>query len=177
MDRVYSRRMSISPSATSPFSRVTASPIGRLQIDSDGNAITALTIESAGRLPADGTSVASCSILDLAARQLAEYFSGERRTFELPITLRGTPFQLSVWNELSSLGFGQYTSYGELGELVGRPSAGRAVGGAVGSNPIPLIVPCHRVLASNQRITGYSGGEGIPTKVWLLKHEAIPFAA
>jgi methylated-DNA-[protein]-cysteine S-methyltransferase len=78
-----------------------------------------------------------------------------------------------VWTRLAELEFGHAISYGELGQATGRPSAGRAVGGAVGANPVPIIVPCHRVLASNKRITGYSGGNGIPTKMWLLKHEGI----
>ena len=74
---------------------------------------------------------------------------------------------------LAHLEFGEVVSYGELGLATGRPTAGRAVGGAVGANPIPIIVPCHRVLGSDGRITGYSGGEGIPTKAWLLEHEGV----
>jgi methylated-DNA-[protein]-cysteine S-methyltransferase len=74
---------------------------------------------------------------------------------------------------LRQLPFGAAVSYADIGRAMGRPTAGRAVGGAVGANPIPIIVPCHRVLASDQRITGYSGGDGIPTKVWLLDHERI----
>jgi methylated-DNA-[protein]-cysteine S-methyltransferase len=78
-----------------------------------------------------------------------------------------------VWDQLVDLEFGEVVSYGELGLGTGRPTAGRAVGGAVGANPVPIIVPCHRVLGSDGRITGYSGGEGIPTKAWLLEHEGI----
>jgi methylated-DNA-[protein]-cysteine S-methyltransferase len=79
-----------------------------------------------------------------------------------------------VWQLLGEVPFGDVLSYGEIGRSTGRPTAGRAVGGAVGANPVPIIVPCHRVLASDGRITGYSGGNGIPTKVWLLDHEGIP---
>ncbi|MDQ4138519.1 MAG: methylated-DNA--[protein]-cysteine S-methyltransferase, partial [Actinomycetota bacterium] len=82
-----------------------------------------------------------------------------------------------VWQYLSTLPFGAVASYGEIGRSTGRPAAGRAVGGAVGANPVPILVPCHRVLASNRRITGYSGGNGIPTKVWLLDHEGIEHRA
>jgi methylated-DNA-[protein]-cysteine S-methyltransferase len=149
------------------------SPIGRIEITSDGNAITSLSIERAGALPYDELDERSSKLLDLAAQQLGEYFSGKRRTFELPVAVHGTEFQESIWNQLADIEWGEVRSYGELGILTGRATAGRAVGGAVGANPIPIIIPCHRVLASNNRITGYSGGNGIPTKVWLLEHEGI----
>jgi methylated-DNA-[protein]-cysteine S-methyltransferase len=154
------------------------SPIGRIEITSDGNAITSLSIErigldGAGSLPYDELDEKSSKLLDLAARQLGEYFRGKRHTFELPVAPHGTEFQEAVWNQLADIEWGEVRSYGELGILTGRATAGRAVGGAVGANPIPIIIPCHRVLASNNRITGYSGGNGIPTKVWLLEHEGI----
>jgi methylated-DNA-[protein]-cysteine S-methyltransferase len=154
------------------------SPIGRIEITSDGNAITSLSIErngtdGVGSLPYDELPEKSSKLLDLAAKQLAEYFSGKRHTFELPVAVHGTEFQESIWNQLADIEWGDVRSYGELGILTGRASAGRAVGGAVGANPIPIIIPCHRVLAGNKRITGYSGGNGIPTKVWLLQHEGI----
>src|SRR4051794_20633624 len=150
------------------------SPIGRIELVGDGEYITGLSIERDGHLPHDGLAADDDALLDEAARQLGEYFDGSRTSFDLPIRyVSGTAFQRSVWNQLEQLEWGQYTSYGELGEAVGRPHAGRAIGGAVGANPIPLIVGCHRVLASNRHITGYSGGEGIPTKIWLLDHENI----
>jgi methylated-DNA-[protein]-cysteine S-methyltransferase len=149
------------------------SPVGRIEITSDGIAITSLSIERAGALPYDDLDENSSPLLDLAAQQLDEYFSGTRRSFELPVAPHGTPFQESIWNQLADIQWGEVRSYGELGILTGRASAGRAVGGAVGANPIPIIIPCHRVLARNNRITGYSGGNGIPTKVWLLEHEGI----
>lgn len=157
----------------SPYLRRLHSPIGRIELTSDGTSITGLAIEKDGTLPRDGEVERSCSALDDAAQQLAEYFAGERRSFELPLSAAGTAFQRSVWHELEQLPFGSAVSYADIGRATGRPTAGRAVGGAVGANPIPIIVPCHRVLASNQRITGYSGGDGIPTKVWLLTHEGI----
>jgi methylated-DNA-[protein]-cysteine S-methyltransferase len=149
------------------------SPIGRLEIVSNGDAIVSLSIERDGALPYDSLPENSDAVLDRAAAQLEEYFIGHRRDFDLPIALAGTAFQLAVWEQLVDLEFGEVVSYGELGLGTGRPTAGRAVGGAVGANPIPIIVPCHRVLGSNGRITGYSGGEGIPTKAWLLEHEGI----
>ncbi len=148
------------------------SPIGRIEITSDGEAITSLSIERGGTLPLDSIPDNSTPVLEKAATQLAEYFAGTRRDFDLPLRLRGTEFQQAVWAELVALPFGGLTSYGELGFATGRATAGRAVGGAVGANPVPIIVPCHRVLASDGRITGFSAGEGIPTKRWLLDHEA-----
>ena len=149
------------------------SPIGRIEITSNGSAITSLSIERAGSLPYDDLDENSSKLLDLASKQLAEYFDGKRRSFELPVAPHGTEFQESIWAQLTDIEWGDIRSYGELGILTGRAGAGRAVGGAVGANPIPIIIPCHRVLASNNRITGYSGGNGIPTKVWLLEHEGI----
>ena len=149
------------------------SPIGRIELVGNGAAVVSLTIERDGMLPHDGHDGGSDAILDRAAEQLSEYFAGARTTFEVPIALHGTEFQKSVWALLEELKFGEVTSYGDLGLSTGRATAGRAVGGAVGANPIPILVPCHRVLAANRRITGYSGGNGVPTKVWLLDHEGI----
>ena len=149
------------------------SPIGRIEVTSDGEAVTSLSIERGGALPHDSTDSAPDSVLEAAVQQLTEYFAGTRVDFDLPLRLTGTAFQRAVWAELQSLAFGETSSYGAIGLATGRPTAGRAVGGAIGANPIPIIVGCHRVLAANRRITGYSGGEGIPTKVWLLDHEGI----
>jgi methylated-DNA-[protein]-cysteine S-methyltransferase len=149
------------------------SPIGRLEITSDGEAITSLSIEKAGSLPFEQYPEHGNAVLSTAATQLGEYFAGSRHDFDLPINLGGTVFQRAVWTELQQLGWGEVASYGSVGLATGRPTAGRAVGGAVGANPIPIIVPCHRILASDGRITGYSGGNGIPTKAWLLDHEGI----
>ncbi|MEJ3404554.1 methylated-DNA--[protein]-cysteine S-methyltransferase [Rathayibacter sp. YIM 133350] len=149
------------------------SPIGRIELTSNGEHITSLSMERAGVLPHDGEPVQSDAVLEKAITQLSEYFAGERTEFDLPVLLEGTAFQRAVWEQIAALSWGQYTSYGELGLAVGRPHAGRAIGRAVGANPVPLIVGCHRVLSSSGHITGYSGGEGIPTKVWLLEHESI----
>jgi methylated-DNA-[protein]-cysteine S-methyltransferase len=173
------------------------SPLGRIEIASDGDAITSLSIERDGTLPfddvrfdgvgsdrvgsdrvgSDRIAENDSPLLTLAATQLAEYFDGKRHTFELPVKLSGTEFQSEIWEQLSLIGWGEVRSYGELGVASGRATAGRAVGGAVGANPIPIIIPCHRVLATNRRITGYSGGNGIPTKIWLLDHEGIEHVA
>lgn len=149
------------------------SPIGRIEVVGDGAAIISLAIERHGRLPHDGLDELPDAVTDLAIAQLREYFAGARHDFDVPVALAGTAFQLAVWEQLVQLEWGEVISYGELGHATGRTTAGRAVGGAVGANPVPIIVPCHRVLGSSGRITGYSGGEGIPTKSWLLDHEGI----
>lgn len=154
-----------------------ASPIGRLELTSDGHALTTLTIERDGELPREAEPEVHDRTLERAARQLTEYFEGRRRSFSLTLAARGTAFQHAIWDQLSALEWGEVTTYGELGLGTGRATAGRAVGGAIGANPIPIIVPCHRVLGSDGRVTGYSGGNGIPTKLWLLEHEGILLAA
>jgi methylated-DNA-[protein]-cysteine S-methyltransferase len=108
-------------------------------------------------------------LLERAAEQLAEYFAGERRVFELPIAPRGSGFQERVWRALVAIPFGETCSYGELARAIGRPSASRAVGTANSKNPISIIVPCHRVIGANGELTGYAGG--LPAKRWLLAHE------
>lgn len=149
------------------------SPIGRIELTGDGVAVTSLSIATDGRLPLDDRDENPDAVLLEAARQLDEYFRGERREFDLPIVLGGTSFQREVWDQLNRLPFGAVVSYGVLGASTGRPTASRAVGGAIGANPIPIIVPCHRVLGTSGRITGYSAGDGIVTKAWLLDHEGI----
>ncbi|MGV8895662.1 MAG: methylated-DNA--[protein]-cysteine S-methyltransferase [Rhodoglobus sp.] len=159
--------------AAPAFIRRTDSPLGRIELQSDGTSITSLAIESEGSLPCDDLPEKTAPVLDTAVSQLAEYFSGTRTDFDVPVAVAGTEFQKTIWAELARLPFGAVVSYGFLGSATGRAGAGRAVGGAVGANPVPIIVPCHRVLAANGRITGFSAGEGIATKAWLLDHEGI----
>jgi methylated-DNA-[protein]-cysteine S-methyltransferase len=161
------------PTATAEYLRRIESPIGRIEITSNGTAITSLAIEKDGWLPFSDRQERSNDVLDRAAAQLEEYFDGQRHSFDLPVEVSGTEFQKQIWSKLVELEWGEVASYGELGLATGRPTAGRAVGGAVGANPVPIIVPCHRVLASGGRITGYSAGEGVATKAWLLDHEGI----
>jgi methylated-DNA-[protein]-cysteine S-methyltransferase len=162
---------------TSPYLLRFDTPIGRVELLADEEHLTALSIERDGALPHDDLAERPNAVLDSARSQLLEYFAGARTEFDIPVRLIGTPFQQAVWAELVRLGWGEATSYGALAAAVGRPGSARAIGGAVGANPVPIIVGCHRVLASDGRITGYSGGEGIPTKLWLLAHESIGFAA
>ncbi|MBL8954533.1 MAG: methylated-DNA--[protein]-cysteine S-methyltransferase [Myxococcaceae bacterium] len=117
------------------------------------------------RAGAKGTS----KLLERAAKQLAEYFAGERETFDLPLEPRGTGFQRAVWKALGEIAFGETVSYAHIAKKIGRPKAVRAVGAANGQNPISLIIPCHRVIGADGSLTGYGGG--LPKKKWLLQHE------
>lgn len=108
--------------------------------------------------------------LKAAAQQLAEYFSGQRQTFDLPLhTTFGTPFQRTVWQALQRIPFGQTNTYGEIARLIDKPKAVRAVGAAIGQNPHAIVVPCHRVLGANGSLTGFAGG--LERKRFLLTHE------
>lgn len=110
--------------------------------------------------------------LDPAAAQLRAYFAGTLRRFELPLDLRGTPFQRCVWNALLQIPFGEARSYGEIGRAIGAPQASRAVGGANNRNPVPIVVPCHRVIGAGGAMVGYGGG--LPIKTFLLDLEGFP---
>jgi methylated-DNA-[protein]-cysteine S-methyltransferase len=120
--------------------------------------------------PVDESSSSSTTrSLDDLTTQITEYFSGKRKTFTFPLNPRGTPFQLAVWNALLEIPYGDTITYAELAQRIGKPSAVRAVGAANGANPIPVIIPCHRVIGSNGTLTGYGGG--IERKQWLLALE------
>jgi len=108
-------------------------------------------------------------VLDRVEAQLKEYFEGTRTSFDLPLEPTGTDFQLRVWNLLRGIPYGVTTSYGELARRLGDPQKSRAVGAANGANPIPIIVPCHRVVGSKGELTGFGGG--LERKRWLLEHE------
>lgn len=108
-------------------------------------------------------------LLSMATIQLDEYFQGKRTTFSLPFKLTGTPFQLAVWKELQNIPYGQTTSYKEIAQKINKPKAYRAVGMANNKNPLPIIIPCHRVIGSNGKLIGYAGG--LKLKNYLLKLE------
>ena len=141
------------------------SPVGPLEIVSDGTAITQISFatkktKSTGR---------ETKHLGLLAKELAEYFAGKRTTFSVPLNAEGTPFQQSVWRAMSKIPYGQTLSYGEIAKKIGKPNALRAVGTACGKNPIVIVLPCHRVTAASGGIGGYSGG--LPKKKILLALE------
>lgn len=111
--------------------------------------------------------------LEQVIRQLDEYFAGERREFDVPLAPHGTPFQRRVWDALLNITYGRTASYGDIARAVGQPKAVRAVGLANGRNPIPIVIPCHRIIGSNGTLTGYGGG--LPIKQTLLELEgALP---
>lgn len=108
-------------------------------------------------------------VLQRAVDQLGEYFAGERTEFDLPLAARGTSFQRQAWDALARIPYGETVSYGEQAVMLGDRNKARAVGAANGRNPIPIVVPCHRVVGSNGKLTGFAGG--LDTKAWLLDHE------
>jgi methylated-DNA-[protein]-cysteine S-methyltransferase len=149
------------------------SPIGPLLLITDGAALTGLYMNvSPEAQPSSGWSEdATVGPLPAAIRQLAEYFAGKRREFELPLRLEGTEFQRRVWGELEEIPYGETWSYGQLASRIGKPGASRAVGLANGRNPISIVVPCHRVIGADGSLTGYGGG--LERKQWLLAHEGL----
>lgn len=159
--------------STCYFSTSLASPVGDLTLLAHDSALIALVWRTARHpdLPFTEAIVdADHPLLRETARQLAEYFAGRRRAFELPLEMRGTDFQRSVWTRLREIPFGETRSYGELARQLGNPSAMRAVGAANGGNPISIIVPCHRVIGATGSLTGFGGG--LDAKAWLLAHES-----
>ena len=111
--------------------------------------------------------------LNETVRQLHAYFAGELENFDLPLAPEGTPFQLGVWRRLCDIPYGETISYGELAGRIGNPKASRAVGLANGSNPIPILIPCHRVIGSNGKLTGYGGGLPIKEKLLALERRQL----
>lgn len=142
--------------------RTIETPIGPLTLQADEAAVTAI------RFGADGAQDVS-PLLDAAEAQLREYFAGTRRTFDLPLAPRGTAFQQQVWAALRAIPYGETRTYGELAAAIGSPSASRAVGMANHHNPIPIVIPCHRVIGANGTLTGYAGGLEIKRKLLALE--------
>lgn len=140
------------------------SPIGFIELQSDGEALIAARF-----VEAPTQAHAPDGVLLRAVVQFSDYFGGELQQFDLPLRLKGTPFQLSVWEHLLSISYGEIRSYGEMATALGNARATRAVGAANGANPIAIIVPCHRVINSSGKLGGYAGG--LWRKAWLLRHE------
>ena len=142
------------------------SPVGRLLLEADDLALTSIIFDE-GSLAGE-TATASSVLID-TLKQLNEYFDGKRKQFDLPLAPEGTDFQQQVWRLVSGVAFGETKSYGELAHQLGSPDYSRAVGLANGRNPIPIIIPCHRIIGANGQLTGYAGG--LERKKWLLLHE------
>ncbi len=145
-----------------------SAPVGAVTLLANDNKVVYLTMGN------DITpDFGKASVLQDAKKQLTSYFKGKSKALDFATELKGTTFQKAVWAEIAKIGFGEVTTYAEIAKNIGNPKAVRAVGGAVGSNPVPLIIGCHRVLGASGKITGYSGGDGLPTKRWLLALEGI----
>ncbi|MEM7094881.1 MAG: methylated-DNA--[protein]-cysteine S-methyltransferase [Actinomycetota bacterium] len=152
-----------------------SSPIGELTLVADddglrhvlfnGQTLADLGLD-AGELP----EAPSDPVLAGAATQLAQYFAGERTTFELPMHVTGGDFERAVWWSLTTIPHGETISYGEQARRIGKPGAAQAVGAANGRNPLPIVLPCHRVVGSDGSLVGFGGG--LATKQWLLDHES-----
>ena len=147
------------------YSLSVKTPVGYLELSSNETELISVSFvdyakKSSEKIP---------GILLSAKQQLKEYFSGTRKNFNLDLAPTGTDFQLKVWNELLKINYGETASYLDIAKTTGSPKNTRAVGLANSKNPIPIIIPCHRIIGSNGKLTGYAGG--IHRKRWLLKHE------
>lgn len=149
------------------YERLVQSPIGPLTLEGTEEAVTALRFGDQYR------GGETSPLLERAALELAEYFGGGRKTFTVPLSPAGTPFQRRVWEALRAIPYGSTATYGEIAEQVGSPRAFRAVGAANHCNPLPIFLPCHRVLGKNGALTGYAGG--LEAKRTLLDLEGVHF--
>ena len=137
------------------------SPVGRLSITEENGEIT--------RLDWGGAPQGHADVLDEAVAQLAAYFAGDLTAFDLPLRVHGSDFQRAVCDEMLKIPFGDTVTYGDIAKALG--VSAQPVGGACGGNPIPIIIPCHRVMGAGGKLTGFSGAGGVETKVALLRHE------
>ena len=139
--------------------------IGTIEVVGSGRGIVAVTFVDA----VDSAAGCATPVVQECLAQLGQYFGGTRTAFTVPLDLRGTDFRLLVWHALQEIPFGQTTTYGSVAAAIAHPRSAHAVGGAVGANPVSIIVPCHRVIGSDGSLTGYGGG--LDRKRWLLEHE------
>lgn len=139
------------------------SPIGKLTLIADDKALVGIQFAPSKKRDTN-------EVLAKATRELEEYFAGKRTRFTLPLAFSGTKLQEKVWRALAEIPFGETRSYGDIAKKVGAPRAFRAVGGCNNRNPLPIVLPCHRVIGKDGSLTGFGGG--IPTKQWLLDHES-----
>src|SRR5579871_68948 len=148
-----------------------STPLGRLRLVASERGLRGVFYARHHPKPAwAGRAVPAHPVLDAAARELDDYFQGRRRAFTVPLDAPGTPFQRQVWAALAEIPYGAQRSYAQVARAVGRPRAARAVGRANATNPLSILVPCHRVVAADGSAAGYAGGAR--AKAWLLAHEA-----
>lgn len=152
------------------FTTTYHSPIGTLTLASDSKGLRHIVFPKGSRAfdtPEEWENKPEEFVQ--VVKELDEYFAGTRKQFTVALAPQGTEFQQAVWQALVNLEYAETCSYGEIASRIGKPSASRAVGAANGANPIPIIVPCHRVVGASGKLTGFGGG--LPTKAWLLAHE------
>jgi methylated-DNA-[protein]-cysteine S-methyltransferase len=156
---------------SSLFSAQIPSILGQIRIDATEQSILGIYFVGQRWQPAElpHATQALNAVMNLAQRQLTEYFAGERRAFDLPLAPVGTDFQKQVWQQIAQIPFGQVVSYGSIAQTLNMPAAARAVGAATGKNPISVMIPCHRVVGSTGALTGYAGG--LDRKTYLLNLE------
>jgi methylated-DNA-[protein]-cysteine S-methyltransferase len=161
---------------TSPMTYTSMeSPIGPLLLAGDERGLSLVYFVNGRRPKSPRTWLEDEKPFKEVVRQLQAYFEGKLKHFELPLVLEGTEFQLLVWRNLQKIPYGETVSYGQLAKRVGSPDAARAVGLANGSNPIPIIIPCHRVIGSNGDLTGFGGGLPIKKKLLALESRQLSF--
>ena len=142
------------------------SPLGPIEIGYEGGKILSIR-RSNSPSPHEPSAIS-----DLANSQLQEYFEGRRKSFDLPINPKGTPFQTAVWKCMLEIPYGEVRTYGQIAAAIGKPGAGRAVGQAANRNPIWIVIPCHRVVGSGHKLTGYAGGLDIKQALLELEKNA-----
>jgi len=149
------------------------SPVGNLLLEGDGRRLHFIRFEKIPAPLPGSHSIKSEKPFKEAIGQLSAYFSGKLKTFTLGLHLEGTPFQLKVWQALREIPYGQTVSYGEIARSVGNPRASRAVGGANHRNPLPIVIPCHRVIGANGRLVGFGGGLDVKEALLDLERDQI----
>lgn len=147
------------------------SPIGLLTLVASDDGLRKVLWADQADAAGDATFDDGHPVLEAAAAQLKEYFAGDRKDFDLPLDLIGTDFQKEAWVALASVPYGETTSYGEQAERIGREGASRAVGAANGKNPVPIVLPCHRIVGANGALTGFAGGLGIKQQLLALEQD------
>ena len=155
------------------FSRIVESPIGPIRLVASARGLQTVELPLGDR--DDQPGARSNEMVDSVAEQLEAYFAGMLTRFDIPLDLTGTPFQTAVWNSLADIPFGETWTYGRQASRLGQPSASRAVGAANSKNPVPIVLPCHRVIGASGALTGYAGtsAEGLAMKRYLLDHESF----
>ncbi len=153
--------------------RLLRTPVGILRVTANERGVTAIErISRASAVPRAKVSARATRHVDMAVRQLREYFAGTRRNFTVPLHLEGTEFQQQAWAAMRNIRYGHTMSYAQQAKAIGKPKAMRAVGSANGANPIPIIVPCHRVIASDGSLGGYALGVKMKRALLALEHHA-----